>query len=118
MAPFGSHRISPEPTFWSIVNSSSCLPSVRWSRFFASSMLGEMLFEVLLVEERSGVQALQLFAVRVTLPVGAGNAQQFERSADVTGAGHMHAAAEVDELPLAIERNVALRRVRWRYARP
>ena len=60
IAPLGSHRIRPEPTVWLMVNSSSCLPSTRWSRRLASSSCVEVGVEFLLVEERGGVEPLQL----------------------------------------------------------
>ena len=58
--------------------------------------------EVLLVEERGAVEALQHLAVGLALPVGAGDGEQLER-ADLAGVGNVRAAAQVDELALAIE---------------
>ena len=58
--------------------------------------------EVLLVEEGGAVEALELLAVGVVLPVGAGDAEQLER-ADLAGVRDVRAAAQVDELALAVE---------------
>ena len=64
--------------------------------------LGEVGVEVLLVEEGGAVDALEHLAVGLALPVGAGDRQQLER-ADLAGVGDVRAAAEVDELALAVE---------------
>ena len=102
IAPFGIHRIRPLPTSWLMVNSFSCLPSTRWSRFFASSTCVQVGVEVLLAEERGAVEPLELLAAGVVLPVGAGDAQQLER-ADLAGVRDVRPAAQVDELALAVE---------------
>ena len=64
--------------------------------------LGEVGVEVLLVEERGAVDALEHLAVGLPLPVGPGDREQLER-ADLAGVGDVRAAAEVDELALAVE---------------
>ena len=64
--------------------------------------LGEVGVEVLLVEERGAVDALEHLAVGVALPVGPGDREQLER-ADLAGVGDVRAPAEVDELALAVE---------------
>jgi hypothetical protein len=64
--------------------------------------LGEVGFEVLFVEERRAVDALEHLAVGVGLPVGAGDREQLE-GADLACVGDVRASAEVDELPLAVE---------------
>ena len=58
--------------------------------------------EVLLVEEGGAVEPLELLAAGVVLPVGAGDAEQLER-ADLAGVRNVRAAAQVDELALAVE---------------
>ena len=64
--------------------------------------LGEVGVEVLLVEEGGAVDALEHLAVGVALPVGPGDREELER-ADLAGVGDVRPAAEVDELPLAVE---------------
>src|SRR5262249_16347718 len=59
-------------------------------------------FEVFLIEERGPIQPLELLAVRVVLPVGAGNAQQLER-ADAASVRNVWASAGINELALAVE---------------
>ena len=75
---------------------------MRWSRFLGFLDLGEIGVEVLLVEERGAVNALEHLRVGVALPVGAGDREQLER-ADLAGMGDVRASAEVDELALAVE---------------
>src|SRR5262249_35522618 len=58
--------------------------------------------ELLLVEEGSTVEALELFAAAVVLPVGTGDAEQLER-ADLARVRNVRTAAEVDELALTVE---------------
>ena len=62
-----------------------------------------VLVELGLARTRRCRKPLQLLARGVPLPIGAGDRQQLER-ADRAGAGNVRAAAEVDELALAIER--------------
>ena len=64
--------------------------------------LGELGVELLLVEERRAVDALKHLAVGPALPVGPGDREQLERP-DLAGVGNVRAAAEVDELALAVE---------------
>ena len=64
--------------------------------------LREVGVEVLLVEERGAVDALEHLAVGLAFPVGAGDREQLERP-DLAGVGDMRPAAEVDELALAVE---------------
>ena len=64
--------------------------------------LGEVGVEVLLVEEGGAVDALEHHLVGVALPVGPGDRQELER-ADLARVGDVRAAAEVDELALAVE---------------
>ena len=80
-----------------MLNRSSSLPSLRWSRFLASSICVEVLVQFLLGEERRAVDALQLLVVLVALPVGAGDREQLERL-DLRGVRHVRAAAEIDEV--------------------
>ena len=81
--------------------------------------LPQMVFELLLAEERGAVEPLQLLARGVAPPVGPRHRQQLER-ADRAGAGDVRTAAEIDELALPIERNRRLARtaVPLRDARP
>src|SRR5262245_50397307 len=58
--------------------------------------------EFLLAEKRGAVETLKLLAGGVVLPVSAGDRQQLER-ADLAGVRNVRAAAEVDELTLAVE---------------
>ena len=66
--------------------------------------LPQMVVEFLLGEEGRAVEPLQLLARGVALPIGPGHRQQLERP-DRARAGHVRAAAEIDELALPIERN-------------
>ena len=72
---------------------------VAFLRLFQLVQIG---VEVLLAEERGGVEPLQLLAAGVVLPVGAGDAEQLE-GADLAGVRNVRPAAQVDELALAIE---------------
>ena len=71
---------------------------------FGFGQLFELGVELFLVEECSRVQSLQLLARGVAFPVCAGDGQQLERAADVTGAGDVPPAAKIDEFALSIER--------------
>ena len=64
--------------------------------------LGDVCLQVLLVEERSAVDALEHRAVGAAFPVGTGDREQLER-ADLAGVRDVRPAAQVDELALAIE---------------
>ena len=64
--------------------------------------LGDVGLQVLLVEERGAVDALEHVAVGLSLPVGAGDREQLERP-DLAGVGDVRPSAEVDELPLPVE---------------
>ena len=64
----------------------------------------QIVFQILLREPCGAVEPLQLLARLIPFPIGAGDAGELER-ADVTGAGNMRAAAEVDELSLAVKRH-------------
>src|SRR5262249_53031815 len=64
--------------------------------------LVQVAVEVLLAEEGGAIEALELLAVGVVLPVSAGDAEQLER-ADLAGVGDVRPAAQVDELALAVE---------------
>ena len=57
----------------------------------------EVLFQVLLGEERGAVDALELLVLLVALPVGAGDREQLERL-DLRGVRDVRPAAEIDEL--------------------
>src|SRR6185437_5461944 len=68
-------------------------------RFFDLAQIG---VEILLIEKRGAVQALELSATGIVLPVSAGDAEEFDRP-DLTGIGNMRAATQIDELALPIE---------------
>ena len=67
----------------------------------------QVVVQFLLAEEGRGVEPLQLLPRGVALPIRAGHRQQLER-ADRARAGHVRAAAEIDELALPIERHRAV----------
>ena len=64
--------------------------------------LVEVGVEVFFIEEGGAVDALEDGAVGAAFPVSAGDGEEFER-ADFSGVGDVWAAAEVDELALAVE---------------
>ena len=105
MPPLGCQKISPGPASSWMENKSSCLPSTRWSRFLASSMLVQVLVEIFLAEERGAVDALQLRILFLAQPVGAGDVEQLE-GLDLSGRRNVRAAAEVDELAGLVKRNL------------
>src|SRR5216684_2941014 len=70
--------------------------------FFGFFDLVQIGVEIFLTEEGRGIEALQLFTIRVVLPISAGNAQQLERS-DFAGVGQMRSAAEIDEFSLPVK---------------
>ena len=63
---------------------------------------GEVGVEIFLREEGGAVDALELRILLVAEPVSAGEAGDFE-GLDAAGGGHVRAAAEVDEVAVAIE---------------
>ena len=73
------------------------MPSVRWSRRFASSMRAQVRVQLRLRRERGAVDALELRVALVAAPVGARERQHLERL-DVAGALDVRAAAQVDEV--------------------
>ena len=60
----------------------------------------QMLVELLLLEERGAVDALQHLAVAVALPIRARHLHELER-ADLARGGHVRAAAQVHEIAVA-----------------
>ena len=68
----------------------------------------EVLVEILLRKEGGAVDALQLRILLVAEPVGAGQAGDLDRL-DAARRGHVRSAAEVDELAVAIEADLATR---------
>ena len=64
----------------------------------------KMFFEIGFVKKRSGVKALQLVPFLIAFPVSTGDRHQL-KSSDRFWAGDVRTAAEVEELPLLIERN-------------
>ena len=101
MAPLGWKKGEPGAIGWS-EKRSSCWPSRRWSRCFASSMRFRYAVEVLLAGPRGAVDALEHLVAAVAPPVGAGDAGQPE-GGDVTRRRHVGTPAEVDELALPVE---------------
>ena len=63
---------------------------------------GEVLVEIFLREERGAVDALELRIFLVAEPVGAGEAGDLE-GLDAAGGGNVRAAAEIDEVAVAVE---------------
>jgi hypothetical protein len=61
--------------------------------------------QVLLLGPGGAVDALQLLVLRVAAPVGAGHLHQLE-DLELAGGRHVRAAAQVDEIALAIERYI------------
>ena len=99
---------------------SSCWPSRRWSLRARLLEPREIRVEVGLREERRPVDPCQLRVLLVAAPVRAGEARQLERL-DRLRVLQVRAAAEVGEVALGVERDVALgacRRARPCTARP
>ena len=74
---------------------------------FGLFQLFQVLVEFLFAEPSRAVQPLQLPVAGVAFPVGAGDRQHFERL-DLARVRHVRTAAQVDELALAIETQVAV----------
>src|SRR6266566_7321259 len=70
---------------------------------------GEVVIEFLLRFEGSAVDALELRILFVAFIISAGDIREFERT-DISGAHHMRAGAKVDEVAVAIERDLFARR--------
>src|SRR5437764_4122268 len=66
---------------------------------------GEIFVELRLVLERGAVDALKLRILFVAFIISARHAGELER-ADVSGAHHVRTGAEIDEIAVAIERNL------------
>ena len=86
------------------------LPSRRWSRRFASSIAVQVRLQVGRVEEGGPVDARELRAVLVAAPVGAGEREELHRL-DRRCVLQVRPAAEVDEVALLVQGDVALGRV-------
>ena len=69
--------------------------------------LGEIGVQVLLAEPGGAVEPLQLLPLGVAFPIGPGHGEELE-GPDRPGAGHVRAAAEIDELALPVERDLAM----------
>ena len=106
------------PTSGENVNSSSSLPSLRWSRFSASSSRCEIGVQFLLVAPGGAVDALQLRVLGVAAPIGAGDLGQLERVADLGGGAEMRPAAQVVPVAMPIDRDILVRRECSRSVRP
>src|SRR5438309_674687 len=70
--------------------------------FFGFLSFLQVGIELLLGKEGGAVKTLKLFASRVILSVGAGNAQNLE-SANLAGVWNVRAPAQVDEFPLTVK---------------
>src|SRR5207248_7161772 len=66
---------------------------------------GEVVIQLLLRFERRAVNPLQLRILFVALVVRAGDVGELER-ANVSGAHHVRAGAEINEIAIAVERNL------------
>ena len=102
MAPLGSHRTRPDPDHRADGEQLELLAQNAMIALLGLFDHPQVGFELLLGEERRGVETLQLLARRVSLPVGASQRQQLERT-DRAGGGHVRPAAEIEELTLAVE---------------
>ena len=100
----GSQNTRPEPTAGSISEQFQLLAQHAMVAAFGLFDLLQMVFELLLAEEGRAIEPLQLLPRGVALPIGPGHREQLE-GPDGAGAGHVRAAAQVDELALAIERH-------------
>jgi hypothetical protein len=65
----------------------------------------QMGIEFILLRPCRAVDALQLFVLLVAAPVGAGDLHQLE-DLELAGRRHVRAAAQVDEIALAIQRDI------------
>jgi hypothetical protein len=63
----------------------------------------QVLVELFLARPGGAVDALELRVLRVAAPIGAGDAHQLERLAEMPGRGQMRPDAKIDEIPLPIE---------------
>jgi hypothetical protein len=80
-------------------------PSLRWSRFSASSSIVRYCCSSSLVGPGRAVDALQHLVAVVAAPVGAGHLHQLEVP-QLAGAGHVRAAAQVLEAAFGVQRHV------------
>ena len=67
--------------------------------------------ELVLLRPRGAIDTLQHLVLRVAAPVGAGELGELE-DLELAGRGHVRAAAKVDEIALAVQRDVLARRDR------
>ena len=72
--------------------------------FFRLFQAGEIGLECLLVGPRGAIDALQHFVVRIAAPIGPRHLHQME-GLELAGGRYMRAAAQVDEIPLAVQGN-------------
>src|SRR2546423_4340786 len=68
----------------------------------------EIIIELLFRLEGSAVDALKLWILFVALVISARHIREFER-ADVSGAHHVRSGAKIDEIAVAIERDLLAR---------
>ena len=68
--------------------------------------LMQVVREVGIIGPGGAVDALQFRTFRIAAPIGAGEAGELERLADLAGRGHVRAAAEVEPLPLLVDLEV------------
>ena len=64
----------------------------------------QVLLKLRLLEEGRAVETLQLLARRVAAPIGTSELHHLE-GADLTGGGNMRAGAQIDEGPVAVDRD-------------
>lgn len=93
MPPLGWKTARPEPICSGMENRSSSLPSLRWSRFSASTRKSRCAFSSSL-RPGGAVDALEHGVLLAAAPVGGRVAHQLERR-DVARGGQVRASAEV-----------------------
>ena len=69
--------------------------------------------EILVVEPRGAVDALEHLVARIAAPVGAGHLHELE-ALELAGGRHVRAAAQVEPVALAVEADRLVRRECWR----
>ncbi len=100
--PFGHPEDEPLPHVVVDREESQLLAQHAVVAAFGLFDLREISLEFVLLEECGAVEALKLTIRRVSFPIGAGDCQQLERL-DSPGVGNVRAAAQIDELALAVK---------------
>src|SRR5260370_37865273 len=80
------------------------LPQHPMITFLSLLQRGEILVQLLLVEKRRAIDALELLVLLIAEPVSPGYVQQF-KCLNSAGGGHMGSSAKVHKLPVAISRD-------------